>query len=257
MILSIANFKGGTAKTTTTFNLAAGLHEAGNKVLMVDVDAQSNLTYSYNLYGDLDISMYDLMKSIRDGEDPQTKDAIFKVQGPHILPASIELAKADLEFSGVGRREYMMKRIIAPVVDDYDFILIDCPPSMGLMTVNSLAITDYVIIPTLAEFLPFKGIDIFIQAVKRFIVKDEINTGLDIGGILFVQYNPQPILSRELYQVVAEEFPEYIFKTVIRRNIALSEAQSEGRSIFDYAPESNGAKDYRALVEEFTQRFSA
>lgn len=255
MIFSLANFKGGVGKTTCALNLGFGIARQGYKTLLVDTDPQSNLTFSLGLLEAQEGNLRSLYESIRSNQEPPTAAVIQKIGDVSLLPASLDLASADLDFGGIPRREYIMQRILAPVKDDYDVILIDCPPSMGLLTQNALAVTDIVLIPTLAEFLPAKGIQIFIDAVQRFMGHG-VNPDLAIGGIIICQYNPNPILSRQLYQMLQESFPDLPFDTSIRRNIALSEAQARGQSIFDYDPESRGAEDYLALTKELLARFT-
>ena len=256
MIFSIINQKGGVGKTTTALNLAYGLAQEDYKVLMIDADAQSNLTQSIGYDTDVKPNLYTLFKDIAEKETPDTQAAIIQQDGPHLLPASPALKNAALEFSGVPRRENMLKKILKPIEDDYDLIIIDCPPAFGFTVQNIITVSDQVIIPVLAEALPVKGIDLLIQSIQEFA--EEMEKEISIGGILFCQYNTdtRTILSRDLYDGVKDAHAEIIFNTTIRRNISLSEAQLMGQPVYEYAPESNGAKDYKAFTKEFIERFT-
>lgn len=258
MVFSIANFKGGVGKTTTAMNVGAGLAMEGYKVLLVDTDAQTNLSQSLGIESAGE-NLYKLYRKVlTESEHPDPTTAIIEVKEKlSLLPGALELAAADREFNGVGRREYMLEGILDHVKEDYDIIIIDCPPSLGILTINALAITDYVLIPVLGEYLPVKGIEVFQNAVVKFIVKEKINTDIQFGGILVTQFNPTPILSRELIETLEESFPSLVFKSRIRRNIALSEAQALQKDIYTHAPESNGSKDYRALTKEIIGRFAS
>ena len=252
-IFSIANFKGGVAKTTTAINLGFGLHHSGYKVLLIDLDAQANLTYSMGLTDQLDDSIYDALTGSK-----KLEDLILQSGGIDFIPSSVRLALAEMELlEDYGRKGSLsiLKEALDPVKDAYDFIFIDCMPSIGIITQNALAASDQVIIPLKAEFLPIRGLSVFVQAVDR--IRDiGLNPGLKIGGFLVTQYDKRKIMHKDVLALLEGQFDGLVFKTCIRPNIALSEAQSNGLDIFQYDAESNGAKDYFELTKEFKQRFA-
>ena len=251
-IFSIANFKGGVAKTTTAINLGFGLHHSGYKVLLVDLDAQANLTYSMGLTDQLETSVYDALTGKK-----KLKDLILQSGGIDFVPSSVRLALAEMELlEDFGRKGSLsiLREALAPIKDAYDFIFIDCMPSIGIITQNALAASDQVIIPLKAEFLPIRGLSVFVQAIDR--IRDiGLNPDLKVGGFLVTQYDRRKIMHKDVLAMLQEQFNGQVFDTRIRPNIALSEAQSSGLDIFQYDAESNGAKDYFALTKEFKQRF--
>ncbi|WNJ21556.1 ParA family protein [Pontibacter sp. G13] len=259
MIISIANFKGGVGKSTVTHNLGFALARRGFGVLMVDMDAQANLTMSCNVgFSQLDVSVYELMAAKAGKGDKQLKpeDAIFRFGDVDLIPASILLARADLDFSGAVNRERLLARALKDVVGEYDIVLLDCPPNLGLVTQNALAISDMVLIPTTAEFLPVKGVDIFIQGVQDFVEEIE-NSDLAIGGIIINMLNKSRSLTWELVNLLKDgPLGELVFESMIPVNVAISEAQAQGQTVYDYNPESKGAKAFEALADEFLKRFT-
>lgn len=251
IVISVANFKGGVGKTTTCLNLGAGIALAGKKVLLIDTDAQANLTESlgFNLSEGYEDYLGNYYQSIKQGNKREIDPMRIK-ENLSLIPASLDLANADSEYSGVGLKDWMLKKLLKDKKKDYDFILIDCPPSMGILTKNALSTSDFVLIPTLAEFLPTRGIQLFIDAVTRFVIKEGLNEEIKILGIVLTQHSSNAIIARELVKTIKEKFPNDLLDTVIRRNVALSEAQASGKDIFSYDPECNGAKDYKALTAE-------
>lgn len=246
-IIAIINQKGGVGKTTSTVNLGAGLTRLGQKVLLVDLDAQAHLTYSLGIAADdLEATIYDLLK----GEAAFSEVAIEK-QGIAILPSSIDLSAAEIEFSTEVGREAFLKNVLAGL-SGYEYILLDCPPNLGLITLNALTAAREVFVPLQAEFLSIKGLNKLTNMIEK--VKQRVNPALAITGIITTLHDPRLKLHQEVYENLQKHFSEKIFKTFIRRNVALAEAASFGQSIFDYAPHSHGAEDYMALCQEVLSR---
>lgn len=251
VVISVANFKGGVGKTTTCLNLGAGIALKDKRVLLIDTDAQANLTESlgFNLSRDYQDYLSSYYESIKQGKKREI-DPIRIKDNLHLVPASLDLANADSEYSGVGLKDWMLKKLLKDKKKDYDFILIDCPPSMGILTKNALSVSDFVLIPTLAEFLPTRGIKLFIDAVTRFVIKEGLNEEIKILGIVLTQHSSNAIIARELVETIKRKFSNDLLSTTIRKNVSLSEAQYEGKDIFTYDSECNGAKDYKALTTE-------
>lgn len=262
MIFTIANKKGGVGKTTVTQNLAAGLVRAGYSVLAIDLDEQANLSQSFGLQADIKENIFNVLEGIENGSgEPSLQDILFRItDGPHLIPSGPGMEKIDVRFSSAIGRERLLKKALKPIRGNYDVILLDAPPSFNLATQNALFISDFVLIPVLAEYLPVKGIGIFIDNVKRFIDQAELDS-LSIGGIILNQPKPRTHLGRDLMEVLNDEFKEILFKTVIRQNIALSEAQAMGKDIFSYDESrertTNGARDFEALTNEVIKRFAS
>lgn len=246
-VFSFSQHKGGVGKTTTTASLGAALALKGKKVLTIDLDAQQNLTYS--LLGDEpEKSVYD---SLSTGEPLYI---VTVSENLDIVPASIDLARAEIDLSTRMARERILKNLLEPVKDNYDYILIDCPPSLGVVTTNALVAADKLIIPMTAEVLPLKGLKMLDDVVKE--VKRFVNPDLEIGGVVLTRFDRRKTLNIEILNSLYNAYNERVFDTKIRENIALAETAMTGKSIFDYAPKSNGAKDYKALADEFIKRFS-
>lgn len=246
-VFSFSQHKGGVGKTTTTATLGAALAKKGKKVMLIDLDAQQNLTYSL-LPGEPEISIYDSL----------TKDEplpIYNVsENLDIIPASIELARAEIDLSSRMAREKILKNLLDPIKDNYDYILLDCPPSLGIVTTNALVAADRLIIPMTAEALPLKGLKMLDDVVKE--VKKFVNPDLEIGGVVLTRFDKRKTLNIEILNSLYNTYDEKVFETKIRENIALAETTMTGKSIFEYSPKSNGAKDYMALADEFLKRFS-
>lgn len=243
-IIAVANQKGGVAKSTTAGAVGAGLHHRGKRVLLVDLDAQGNLSYSLDAAGRALSSMEILTGTAT------IKEAITETSSGDFVPASPALATADLAITDTGK-EYRLKEALQPVAGSYDYIILDCPPSLGILTVNALTACNSVIIPSQADIYSLQGIGQLartIQAVKKYC-----NSGLAIKGLLLTRYNARSILSKDIKKMLddtARELGTKVYTTFIRECTAIKEAQASKQDIFTYSPNCNGAKDYTALIDE-------
>jgi chromosome partitioning protein len=245
--ISIMNHKGGTGKTTSSINIGAGLAKKGLKVLLLDIDSQANLTEGLGK-GDQELSVYD---SIRENK----KLPILNVsENLDLVPSSIDLLGAEMEIVSKIGREQILHKLLKPIRSEYDYIIIDCPPSVGLLTVNAMVASDTILLPLQGEYFAYKGVDRLLGIVNE--VRDNLNDKLEIGGVFITQINPNRILTKTIVEKLTEDLQDKVFETKIRINVALAEAQLQGQSIFDYAPESNGAKDYEMLVDEILNRLN-
>jgi chromosome partitioning protein len=241
----IANHKGGVGKTTSSINISAGLAKKGKNVLIIDTDPQSNLTESFGIFDPIK----DLYLSFSKGEP---LPIINVKKNLSIVPNSLNFSGIELEIAGRMPREIILKELIAGLDKTYDYCIIDCPPSLGLITLNALVAADEVYIPIEAEFLAYRGIDSIVGIIN--LVKKHFNPGLMIKGVFFTKYNEQRVLTKEIKTQIKGYFGDNLMKTAIRVNVALAEAQSSGKDIFEYDPKSNGAKDYMSLVNEIIKR---
>ena len=246
-IISIANFKGGVGKTTTAINLAAGLKNRGRKVVLIDVDPQANLTQSMGMTDEVENSIYTALRKEAFGEEVELAEVMLNRLGLDLIPASLELANAELELASVYGREHILGQLISSL-SGYDFVFIDCPPSMGMLTINALVASNYVMLPLQAEFLPLKGARNFF---KHFKLIKKLNKELELLGIVLTKFDTRKIMNQEIRKKLIDEYGEKVFETPIRTNIALAKAQQDGQDIFSHSPRSNGALDYAALTEEF------
>jgi len=249
-IISIANQKGGVGKTTTAINLSACLAQAGKKVLVIDFDPQANTTSGLGLdkHG-LDASVYDLLL----GEkrfDQIVKDTMIK--GLSILPTCVELAGAEIELINISEREYILKRLMVDIKYTYDFILIDCPPSLNILTVNALAASDTVLVPIQCEYFALEGLSQLLRTIE--LVRKRLNKRLTLEGVVFTMYDPRTNLSSQVVNEVKEHLQESVYNSIIPRNVRLSEAPSHGVPITLYDPKSKGSDAYRALAQEVINR---
>ena len=253
-IICIANQKGGVGKTTTAAALAQGLSEHGKRVLLIDWDPQASLTVSLGFNPDnLKLTVYDVLTStIRNNGSHSIPDVTIPTSNPNIdlVPANIELSQAQLDLVGAFTRELMLKEMLQPVRKDYDFILVDCLPSLGLLTINALSAADKVIIPLQADFLAMKGLTQLLSIIIK--VKDKLNPSLEISGILFTMTSSRTLHSREVMEVTKRAFGDRIriFDAIIPTSVRFKEAPAAGMSILTYAPNSDGADAYRLLTEE-------
>ncbi|WP_026966579.1 ParA family protein [Algoriphagus terrigena] len=245
--ISIMNHKGGTGKTTSSINIGAGLAKKGLKVLLLDIDSQANLTEGLGV-GDPEESVYD---SIRENK----KLPILNISDNlDLVPSSIDLLGAEMEIVSKIGREQILHKLLKPIRSEYDYIIIDCPPSVGLLTVNAMVASDTILLPLQGEYFAYKGVDRLLGIVKE--VRDNLNDKLEIGGVFITQINPNRILTKTIVEKLTEDLQDKVFDTKIRINVALAEAQLQGQTIFDYAPDSNGAKDYEMLVDEILNRLN-
>jgi chromosome partitioning protein len=245
-VISIVNQKGGVGKTTTSVNLASILSELGKKVLIIDLDPQGNATTGVGIdKNTLEVSVYNMLVSGENIEKHIIKNIDDKLD---IIPAKIDLAGAEVELVGKISRESRLKRAVDKVKDHYDAIIIDCAPSLGLLTINSLTASDYVIIPIQCEFYAMEGLAQLLNTIE--LVKEELNPGLEIAGILLTMYDARLKLSEEVAGEVKKYFGKKLFETIIPRNIKLSEAPSYGMPINKYDSSSRGAAAYREVAKE-------
>ena len=253
-VICIANQKGGVGKTTTTAALAEGLSEYGKRVLLVDWDPQGSLTITMGFNPDnLKLTGYDVLAGIvNNNSKTLILDAIVKTANPNIdlLPANIELSQAQLDLVGTFERELVLKKMLQPVRSAYDFILVDCLPSLGLLAINALSAADSVIIPLQAEFLAMRGLALLLSTIIR--VQENINPGLEISGILFTMTDPRTLHCKEVIDVTKRAFGSRIrvFDTMIPISVRFKEAPAAGESILTYATGSSGANAYRLFTEE-------
>lgn len=245
--ISIMNHKGGTGKTTSSINIGAGLAKKGLKVLLLDIDSQANLTEGLGI-ADPEESVYD---SIRENK----KLPILNIsENLDLVPSSIDLLGAEMEIVSKIGREQILNKLLKTVRPNYDYVIIDCPPSVGLLTVNAMVASDTILLPLQGEYFAYKGVDRLLGIVQE--VRENLNEKLVIGGVFITQINIQRVLTKTIIEKLTEDLQDKVFDTKIRINVALAEAQLQGQSIFDYAPESNGAKDYEMLVEEIITKLN-
>lgn len=244
-VICVSNHKGGVGKTTSTVNLGAGLAKLKKKVLLVDLDPQANLTQSLGLKSDGE-TVYGALK----GEHPLPMVEVFR--GLEAVPSTLDLSGAEVELSGEAGREYILAELLEPIKGRYDFILIDSPPSLGLLTINALTAADEVLIPIQAQFLALQGLAKLTEIIGK--VQQRLNKELALGGVLITQYDGRKVLNRDVVQTIAEHFPGQIYKAMVRDNVALAEAPTHGLDIYRYSPRSNGAEDYMAASKEIVKR---
>jgi len=256
--ISIAVQKGGSGKTTTAVNLAAALQQMGQRVLLIDVDPQSNLTHALGLGAEVlegKDTIYEMLMRQAKGENADLEKIILTDTVVPLIPAGPQLASAEVDLASAFGREFFLRELLEPIADQYDYIFIDCPPSIGMLTVNALVASDGVLTPIQSEFLPLKGLRSF-EAHRRKI-QSRLNQKLELVGIVLSRYAGQMRMHRQIYYELMKEFGEKLFSTTIRTNIALAHAQQQGVDIFTYDKTSNGAEDYLALARELLQRVEA
>jgi chromosome partitioning protein len=253
-IISLAIQKGGSGKTTTAINLAAALQQMGHRVLLIDLDPQANLTQALGIHEEVEPNIYSEFQKAASGRKADLQSIIQQQSGLDLIPAALELAGAELELVSVYGREQLLGRMLQPLKDTYDFIFIDCPPAIGMLTVNALVASDYVLMPLQAEFLPLKGVRSFMRHFE--MIQNTLNKELRILGFVLTKYDSRKVMNRNVLEQLLEEYGENVFKTRIRTNIALAQAQENGMDIFSYIPHANGAQDYAALAREFLEKLS-
>ncbi len=259
MIFTISNQKGGVGKTTTALNLATYLAEAGKRVLLIDLDPQANLTSGLGLNRkqsaaeatEKRITIYDIILS-----QANIKDGIVKTRQKNLdlIPASIDLAGAEVELVGALSRETILQNALVEIKGNYDYIFIDCPPSLGILPINAFVASDLVLIPVQCEYFALEGLSQLMNTIS--LVKNRLNQKLDIGGVILTMFDTRTNLSKQVADEIRAFFKDKVMLQQIPRNIKLAESPSFGKSIFEYDSSSTGAEAYRALAEEFITRFS-
>jgi chromosome partitioning protein len=250
-IYAIANQKGGVGKTTTAVNLGAYLAAAGQRVLLVDVDPQANATSTLGVdRQSLSLSTYEVLL---DGAPADRAILLTKQVHLDLLPSSPALAGAEVELVGLPDREHRLRTALEATAERYDYVFMDCPPSLGLLTVNALtAAREGVVIPVQCEYLALEGLGHLLKTI--YLVRDRLNPRLTIAGVVLTMYDGRTNLSKQVVEEVRRYFPAYVFKTIIPRTVRLSESPSYGETILDYAPGSVGAISYQALAQELIER---
>ncbi|MDO4507194.1 MAG: AAA family ATPase [Spirochaetales bacterium] len=247
-VITLVNQKGGVGKTTSAINIGAYIAEAGKKVLLVDFDSQGNMSSGVGV-NKKKPTVYELMAGQASCDEAIKHTSLSNLD---VISASIDLSAAAIELVELENREFYLKNAIAPVRDKYDYIIIDCPPSLGLLTLNGLAAADEVLVPMQCEYFALEGLTLLLQTVKQ--VQNSINKDLKIGGIFFTMYDSRTKLAEQVVKEVISYFKDYVFNTMIPRNIRLSEAPSHGEPICLYDPACIGAKSYKKLAEEVISR---
>ena len=249
-IIAIANQKGGVGKTTTSINLSASLAAKGKKVLVIDTDPQGNTTSGFGIEkNELEDTIYELILG-----ECSIRDCIISnvIKNVSVVPSNVNLAAAEIELIGVDKKEFILKNEVDYVKDDYDFIIIDCPPSLNMLTINSMTTADSVLVPIQCEYYALEGLTQLIHTIN--LVKKKLNPQLELEGVVFTMYDSRTNLSLQVVENVKDNLKQNIYKTIIPRNIRLAEAPSHGLPINLYDPKSTGAESYRLLAEEVMGR---
>lgn len=250
-IIAIANQKGGVGKTTTAINLASCLAEIGKEILVIDIDPQGNTTSGFGLDKDeIENTVYELML-----DECTIKESMINVENIEhltIIPSNVNLAGAEIELLGINEKEYILKNAVDYIKDDYDFIIIDCPPSLNMLTVNAMTTADTVLVPIQCEYYALEGISQLIHTID--LVQERLNPNLKIEGVVFTMYDARTNLSSDVVDTVKENLNTTVYQTIIPRNVRLAEAPSHGLPINLYDPKSTGAESYRNLAKEIMNR---
>lgn len=249
-IIAIANQKGGVGKTTTAINLSACLAEKGKKVLAIDIDPQGNMTSGLGVDKDsVEKTVYDLIIGEAQIEEIICKEVLENLD---VLPTNIDLSAAEIELIGIENKEYIIKNEVEKVKENYDFIIIDCPPSLSMLTINAMTTADSVLVPIQCEYYALEGLSQLIHTIE--LVKERLNSNLEIEGVVFTMYDARTNLSLQVVENVKDNLNQNIYKTIIPRNIRLAEAPSYGMPINQYDPKSSGAESYRLLADEVIEK---
>lgn len=244
-IIAIANQKGGVGKTTTAVNLSAALAEKGEKVLLIDLDPQGNATSGLGVEKGSGYSTYDLMVNNIDADRCIHREIYPNLD---LLPSTVDLAGAEIELLDIERHEFIMKKKLRAITALYDYILIDCPPSLNLLTVNALTTANSVLVPIQCEFYAMEGLTQLMMTIR--LVQKKLNPSLEMEGVVFTMYDARTNLSMQVVESVKQYLQDKVYDTIIPRNVRLAEAPSHGMSILEYEPKSSGAEAYRRLAEE-------
>ena len=240
-VISISNHKGGVGKTTSAINIGAGLNKLGKKVLLIDLDPQANLSLSLGLI-DQERTIYGAIRG-------QYKlQPIQVVKGLDVIPSTLDLSGAEVEMGAERNSQYILRELIEPLRASYNYIIIDSPPSLGLLTINAFTASDEVFIPLQAHYLALQGLNKLVDVIE--MVKDKLNKTLKLGGIFITLYDGRKVLNRDVASIIEEHYQDKLFKTRVRENIALAEAPAQDLDIFSYSPKSYGAEDYLSLCKE-------
>lgn len=245
-IISFANYKGGVGKTTTALNLGCSLARRGFKTLLIDLDPQTNLTTSLGLNEDTDPNIYTSFRNRDVLHFVEVRDNLF------LVPSNLDLSAMEIELVSAMGREFVLRKLIERTGGDFDFILIDCPPSLGLLTINSFACSDKVVIPVQPQFLSVQGVAKLTKILSD--VRDTLNPSLRFGGVIITQYDGRKNLNRDILETLKTTFKDTMFGTVIRDNVSIAESSAMGTDVFTYNQKSNGAVDYESLCDEFLTR---
>ncbi|MCR5545106.1 MAG: AAA family ATPase [Lachnospiraceae bacterium] len=250
-IIAIANQKGGVGKTTTAINLSACLAEQGKKVLVIDLDPQGNTTSGFGLDKDeLTNTVYELM--LNECTIRESMYGVENIEGLKIIPSDVNLAGAEIELLGINEKEYILKNEVDYIKDDYDYVIIDCPPSLNMLTINAMTTADSVLVPIQCEYYALEGISQLIHTID--LVQERLNSKLKIDGVVFTMYDSRTNLSSDVVDTVKDNLNAYVYQTIIPRNVRLAEAPSHGLPINVYDGKSAGAESYRNLAKEVISR---
>ena len=249
-VIAVANQKGGVGKSTTAINLSACLAEKGKKVLAIDIDPQGNTTSGLGVYtNNVENTLYELLLGEAEAKDTIVKDVVENVD---LIPSNVNLSGAEIELIGVDEKEYIMKKIIDKVRRKYDYIIMDCPPSLNMLTINALTAANSVLVPIQCEYYALEGLSQLIHTIE--LVKERLNKKLVMEGVVFTMYDARTNLSLQVVENVKDNLQQNIYKTIIPRNVRLAEAPSYGQPITLYDTRSAGAEAYRLLAEEVINR---